>query len=1031
MSRATNVRRVLSLLSFVATAFAQQSPPIPHYDLNIPGILRAYTPGHSGILSSIFQSSVEIASQPYPTPYLTSYCASGFNSIEIGAFDFDATSWATTQSAFTTEVNNYMSKLASYMSVAPSTCTLKYWLTGDGMMRTSASAYAATQGATSARNGSTFSTSGIAQWLTAYNTYNSTYSSKIAGMTMTDEYGYNLMAMQGPITLSGTTGVQNWLGSSGQIVCTSTTCTVTTGTNNPAGGWNLLEGTNPAGGFIITGSSQGFNNTLGGSTYVATSISSSSFSFPKPSGVTAGTYNSTNDPSLRFQVNACCGWYTPPGGSSATDFLADDALWYMASQMDSVTGRIPAGPSIAAGSGPIPNLVSCVNGGQYTSLCQGQHLTEGGVTEYAVGGALHLDDQYWSESGFMPFTASHTAVNAAINDTANASIQEGQMLMETYGAYDPTYPMQTIVPGTTINYGFAVPTPSQIPVSSCMGNTITLSDPHYVTNIVPGATRLTVSGSTDSNCNTNLVVLGAPTSTTLTVAYAATKSTYSECTSSALSGCTWGSSNITISGTSVTWNSGDQFPSWLAGKTILYNFGNNTATVSTVNSATSLTLTTSPSSFTGNAYFGAGGTATFANGDNISMAYVSADGETNPMGAGTSLMAYAPLLYACGFGGSGGSASFLRHRGQTVTFSGVPSAAGGSYFNNTTFVYDIENLSQPTDNNGNTNTCDNYIREIPSFSGTGGTASITYDGSYVQGRNAGAVGVAGNTDPGWTFVNKILAMILRAAGTRQYQMMPDNVAYTSQATSTPFLIQGGWVGSALGSVAVYGASAPGTLQYQLYSHPNVENGYSVPDFWAGSVAGRMWQRLCKYYCGAVALNSVDYGNGIESGTFQSSYGHLHVILNATNGSRSLTVNLAPYETAGQNAILWIADATHGIAPLTIINAGTVTSSLTLHMGQAAFYLFPVSFASELQQPALSLSLADGGPNATSAAAQCGYDQYLLPLATPFSLGSGTGGLVTATLPYDKTFGPIYCTISYLGSTNQQVAGGANSAVITF
>ena len=66
-----------------------------------------------------------------------------------------------------------------------------------------------------------------------------------------------------------------------------------------------------------------------------------------------------------------------------------------------------------------------------------------------------------------------------------------------------------------------------VAVTSCVGSTITFSAPHGITNIIPGMTRLYITGAADSgspanSCNNNFYIYSAPTSTTLTVALAAT-----------------------------------------------------------------------------------------------------------------------------------------------------------------------------------------------------------------------------------------------------------------------------------------------------------------------------------------------------------------------------------------------------------------------------------------------------------------------------------------------------------------------------
>lgn len=922
---------------------------ISHFS-NTGSILSSYTPGSSIVLNEIFTSINETQSQIYPTPYLTSICASGFDALEFGVIQAEAQNWSTdysSQSVMSSDEISYLQTLKGYASGGP--CNPMLWLTGDNMMRSLADLYAATQGGTSARNGSTWSTSGIATIYQAVNTVNAMGAPYMIGMTMVDEYPYLSSPMQGPITLGGPTNSQNWLGqTSGSITCTSTTCTVMTSNGGPNNGWNIWQ---PSDGIIITGSTQGFNTPTGGC-YVVTKVSNTEFTFPNNYGVAAGTYTYTQDPNLRIWDTTACTWYTPPGGSSATDFTWDDAVAYMKSQINSAASHIPSAPSMAGDSGA--ETVSCVNGGM-NSWC-GQSLTENGAAIYALG---DFDDQYWThEAPCETYLAARSQLNGYINDLNSSCFDEElPQLRAYYGSYDPALPMETISQGTSENFGYFSAQP--LSVASCSGNMITFSSAHHIVNFLPGWAKLWITGSTDPNCNTQFVILSAPTSNSFTVARAATSQT---CTD------TGGCASHNLASAKLTFQNGDTY--------------------------CSSGCTYGP------------------------MYEIQADGAANGAGNGVNRLDYGSSECA-----ATGSTAFLRHRGQTFTISGA-TGSGASYFNGLTGIYDIENLAEPTDDNGSTSSCQNYWREIPSLNGTGGTANIVPDGSFIAGRNAFNM-LGTNTDPYQTFLSIIGAMLARAAGHRLYQMQSNPNAYNPIAYSLQN--KGGWVAAAVSAVSEYGQTA---LNNQLYIHPNVESGYSVPEFHAGSAASMMWTRVQKYYLGATALNAVDYGETLESATFQSAYGYLHIVANFSNGTETRTVTLTPYETAGQSVILWVADPAHGIEPLTVISPGTSTYNLTLSAGQAAYFVFPANFAVELNLPTVAIRLADVS-NATSIGASCGYDLYLLPNAVPVNLGGGTGGLVTAQLMMDKNVGPLYCTLSYLGSSNQLLAGGPKSAPVTF
>jgi hypothetical protein len=932
---------------------------IPHFS-NAGSVRHSYTPGSSVVIQSLYGSIGEVTGQVYPTPLTTAICNSGYNSYEFGVPSDAATGWSTdyaSYSAMVASITSFIQTQKGYINTGG--CTPMIWTTGDNQIRELSYLYAAAQGPTSARNGSTWSQSGIAAVFQAIANANAMGGPQVAGMTAMDEFSYSATPLQGPITLSSTGNVQNWLGG-GQIDCTQnsgTVCVVTANALGPMKGWSGFQTED---GEVITGSVNGFNSTAGETCLAWTSISATQFSFPKPSGVTAAVYNSSNDPNLRIWAStSACGWFTPPGGSSATDFSWDDDLAYWRSQINSVSGHIPVAPSIAA-SGTLIQT-ACANGGA-NSYC-GQSLTENGST---ISGLGDFDDHYWTHVAQCEvYLMSHQQLNGYINDLIpSCSIEEVPYLRLFYGSYDPTSPLVTISEGTPAWYGFL--SAQNLTVTSCMGNTITFASAHHIVNFLPGFGKLSITGSTDPNCNTNFMILSAPTATTLTVARASTAVT---CVDSG--GC----ASHNLASATLTFQNGDTY---------------------------------CPSGCTFPAMY------------EIQAGGANDCGTGNPcaMGFGSTKMDYGTSECT-----NTGSAAFLRHRGQTFTISGA-TGSQASYFNSLTGYYDIENLAQPTDGNGTTWSCYNYWREIPNLNGTAGTASIIPDGSLIPGRNAWNAMSPGNADPYQTQLSIVGAMYLRAAGHRLYQFQDNPNGYNPIAYGAQN--KGGWV-SINGTANAFGQSY---LVNQLYSHSNAENWQSVPDFWAGSTASRMWTRVAKYYLGATALDAIDYGPLIQSGTFQSAYGYLHMLTNFSNGTATRTVTLTPYETSGQNVILWIADPLKGILPLTIISAGTATYSLTLAAGEAAYFVFPINFAIELDLPTVALRLADV-PNATSIGASCGYDPYLLPNAAPVNLGGGTGGLVTAQLMMDKNVAPVYCTLSYLGSSNQLLAGGPKSAAMTF
>ena len=154
-----------------------------------------------------------------------------------------------------------------------------------------------------------------------------------------------------------------------------------------------------------------------------------------------------------------------------------------------------------------------------------------------------------------------------------------------------------------------------------------------------------------------------------------------------------------------------------------------------------------------------GGTIHWQDGTTTALNFITADGQAQPMGKGSTQFEYT---------GSPTDA-VNRHRCQTFTLTGVAGTAA-TYFNSTTFIYDCENLIHATDGNGSQSTI-GIIREIPVLSGTGGTADIIADNEMVRGRTPSDDGTnAGDSDPDFAFLSVVEAMIAGASGHRMYKV---------------------------------------------------------------------------------------------------------------------------------------------------------------------------------------------------------------------------------------------------------------------
>ncbi|HME06660.1 MAG TPA: hypothetical protein VKG25_06400, partial [Bryobacteraceae bacterium] len=396
-----------------------------------------------------------------------------------------------TQSAFTNSQNSFIAAIKAAGAAACPKCM--NFATGDNVIRTGQSLYNFTAGG--CQNWTPLSCIGI-----VFNSLGPSFW----GVSYEDEIGANgITPLQGPLQPATTGTVQNWLQ---QIASNgSGTCTVSAFSTTPGGFWSLTQSD-----FIIHGSATSGMNTPVGTILTATNIDSTHFTFPCP-GVASGTYNHANDPSLTIEpiVNQWFGSSYIPYTAFAT--LRDQSISYSAT-------HVPAAGSQQAQT----NLtaMACWEGG----LGCAQSLVNP-ASGNLVSGMADWADFYSSHSPAESYLISRTASHPYITDLASeaAGNELAWWARTAYGAYDPAKPVTQITQGSYINYDpVAGYTASVVSMS---GNTITTSSDHSLRNIIPGITRAVMTGSSNSACNANYSVTGIPTSTSLTVALAATNFT--------------------------------------------------------------------------------------------------------------------------------------------------------------------------------------------------------------------------------------------------------------------------------------------------------------------------------------------------------------------------------------------------------------------------------------------------------------------------------------------------------------------------
>ncbi len=849
---------------------------LPHFS-GSGAVLTSYTPGSSFFAHCLFSSGGIFADQPYNLDPAQDLSNGGINCVETGAAFQDLTgsespsgsaAWYAAQSA---SVAANQAKISAYPK-------LKWSLTGDNFARGSSQLWGATQGPASQWNPPAYQYT-IQSWAGFGN---------VLWIAMADEVNssWSSHPLQGPVTFTASPA-QSWL-SGGSIDASSGVCTV-----NATSSYTL----NGANAFIITGATTPGLTFPGGTTHGANRIDSNHFTF-NCAAVADGHYDAVSDPGLTIEP------YVAQWFAGNTSYITSDAFENLQTQFNA------AAPGFSE---------SWPNAGGTTCQSIANWGGNGTQSRGSISQIADHTDMYWAPNN-LPYIISREASNSLV------SANMGTWVRQNYGCFNPSLPITVLTQGTVIGSGNAGYGQQgyAVPISSISGSTITFAAPHGIANIIPGTTRLSISGSSNPAYNTNFYVVAAPTATTLTVVFAI-------------------------------------------------------------------------ADFTGS---GSGGAITFEDGSTKDLNNISSSSNNNCSGqGGLGCLDGNSASYAGGV-----DTSFPRHRGQTFTLCGVTGAAASNYNNcggtpgtGNVFLYTIQNLSAPALAPGF------HYRELPSGVSTGGTASINADNNYVRGRNY-AVAYA-DLQPGWAFGSLMECVILRCAGQRIYKWGGSQNGYVDNPG-------GGFVGNSLVFNSIFNDT---TLGNQTFANQHYENGNAVPVFHALSILSLVISRWQEYIL-QPALNSPDYGSLLDCAARAGSYGKIMFCFNASDGPQTRTFNLSAYAASGQPIIRNVVTP-FGAVTLTILSAGTSTDTLSLNPDDAVFYVFPLAFATEMQQPRIAVRLADVA-NAVKVAVRYGYDPYSFdaPVNTVFDCGAGS-----CTLPVDRTFGTVYYRVIYLDVNSNVLA----------
>jgi hypothetical protein len=440
---------------------------VPHFGNNNT-ILPTYDPLHSIIVHCGFSSSVLVGIEsPLYTPGIGyDFSASGLNCLEAGMFNIDLDQYSaspSSQTLYQTQQTSFFNSWQSALTYQNFTKPIITWGTGDNAVRFGSYLFASTQ------------TTVPPNWtISAVQYAFQQWANHMLAVSMSDEVtsSYGGYSLAGPVRLSSIPLTQ---GSIASITCVSGTYTVNGGANF----------SNPGGGFILQNAT-----TLGLNTVYPT-VFHNPFTSSACSGT--GTYNASTDPNLILQ-NLWNDWYTSTNGEHY------DAFASVRSQAVAAGAGRPF-QSYPAAAGASCAEVANWNGNSVQSI----------GTVFTVA---DLNDIYSSHGNEM-YLSSRITLNSVLNDPLGF----GVTLRGLFGCYNTFNPTMMISQGTSTGLGFQG---YPISIVSITNDIITFSSPHGVANIIPGLSRLIVTGSSNSAYNVYFYIIAAPTPTTLQVVLAQT-----------------------------------------------------------------------------------------------------------------------------------------------------------------------------------------------------------------------------------------------------------------------------------------------------------------------------------------------------------------------------------------------------------------------------------------------------------------------------------------------------------------------------
>ena len=661
--------------------------------------LASFSSTTSFIPHCMFQAAYNFTNeQPYNPGAMADFNSSGLNCFEIGMIPTSLSGY-TTSASFQSSVNSYISTYEGYVTGYPK---LHFGLTGDNVAANGIDLYAATSPNSPQRNWSPPAFQYVVQQWTG--------RGNALGAPMIDENGpaYTFQPLAGPISYTASQG-QSWLE---QIVASGGTCTATT-----FGNWSISLGN---GGFIIHGSSVANMNSVAPAVYIASAANNKvaeggiTFTFTC-TGVVDGTFNASNDSGLVLEPLGNS-WY-----NSNTDYIHYNAFADLYTQAHNVAGTFGLsypGAGYYNASPPYPP-------GPYPAYVIGNW---NGLSTQSLGSVTQPSDyaDIYPSSGVAVTGGDAYLVSRESGNALLASVNVGGTLKNLYGTgYSPSIPLVALTESTQNYFGLQG---YPVALTSCSGTLCTFSAPHGITNIVPGLTRIYITGATNSgspadSANNNFYVWNCPSPTTCNLTLAATDFALGA------TGATGGTARF-------------QDGSTMAIQTTTVNCESSPATCITSSDGT-------PTIYAGIAYGAIPGDIIYPLAQTGTCHTTITD----------------PGCY--------------RKRGQTFTLSGV-SGSAASYFNSRTFLLSPWDLNLPAFPTGQ------YAfigyTELPELSATGGTAYIVHNDNFIKGQGASIQ--LEDTNPGFSFGTCMETFVNRGVGDRWYQVRPYLSGYSDQVGFT-------------------------------------------------------------------------------------------------------------------------------------------------------------------------------------------------------------------------------------------------------